>query len=62
MIDAKNVWRVQIGSRVRRTDDGEILIALSSHQEPDGRVRLRCLKHGASRYLTIQGVQLELMV
>lgn len=60
MIDAKNLWLVRTGCRVRRTDDGEELIVLSSHQDSDGRVRFRCLKQSAHRYVTIQGTKLEL--
>lgn len=60
MIDAKNLWQVQTGSRVRRTDGGEILVVLSSHSEPDGSVKLRCLKQNEPRYVTIQGTKLSL--
>lgn len=61
MIDAKNSWRVQIGSRVHLIGDTEALIVLSSHQEPDGGVKLRCLRQSSMKYVTVQGTKLELV-
>lgn len=61
MINARDLWRVQIGSRVRLTGDSEALIVLSSHQEPDGGVKLRCLRQSSLKYVTVQGSKLELV-
>ncbi|RUP17455.1 hypothetical protein [Methylobacterium sp.] len=61
MINARDLWRVQIGSRVRLTGGGETLIVLSSHQEPDGGAKFRCLAQSSLRYITIQGAKLELV-